>query len=82
MFGYFFAATFRIPYGNIIAALGNAKANLINAIFSGTANIILDIILIMKFGSIGAAWATTAVYIISSIIHYIFIVRYMKKMSD
>lgn len=82
MFGYFFAATFRIPYGNIIAALGNAKANLINAIFSGTANIILDIVLIMKFGSIGAAWATTAVYIISSIIHYVFIVRYMKKMSD
>lgn len=82
MFGYFIVATFRIPYGNIIAALGNAKANLINAIFSGVANVILDVVLILKYGSIGAAYATTAVYIISSVIHHIFITKHIRNMSD
>lgn len=73
MVGYIVAGTFRVPYGNILASLGLIKANLINAVFSGIANIILDIILIMKFGSIGAAYATLIVFIISSIIHGVFI---------
>lgn len=82
MLGYFISGTFRIPYGNILASLGDARANLINAIFSGVANIILDVILIKKYGSIGAAYATLMVFIISSIIHYIFINKYINKISN
>lgn len=81
MFGYFISGTFRIPFGNILASLGNVKANLINAIFSGIANIILDVVLIKKYGSIGASYATLTVFIISSIIHYIFIRKYIKEKS-
>lgn len=80
MAGYFISGTFRIPYGNILASLGDAKANLINAVFSGIANIILDIVLIKKYGSIGAAYATLFVFIISSIIHHIFIKRHIERM--
>ncbi|QSW17885.1 oligosaccharide flippase family protein [Clostridium gasigenes] len=81
MVGYFISATFRIPYGNILASVGNVKANLINAIFSGVCNVVLDIILIIKYGSIGAAYATLIVFIISSIIHYIFVRRYMNSID-
>ncbi|GAB6168156.1 oligosaccharide flippase family protein [Clostridium carnis] len=73
MVGYIIAGTFRIPYGNILASLGLVRANFINAVFSGIANIILDVVLIIKYGSIGAAYATLIVFIISSAIHYMFI---------
>lgn len=79
MVGYIIAGTFRVPYGNILASLGLVKANLINAVFSGIANIILDVILIIKYGSIGAAYATLLVFIISSFIHYIFIKKELKQ---
>ncbi|MGG7058008.1 oligosaccharide flippase family protein [Clostridium tertium] len=81
MFGYLISGTFRIPYGNILASLGDARANLINAVFSGVANIILDIVLIKKYGSIGAAYATLIVFIISSIIHHIFIKKYINRIN-
>lgn len=81
MVGYFISATFRIPYGNILASVGNVKANLINSIFSGICNIVLDIVLITKYGSIGAAYATLTVFIISSIIHYIFVRKYLKSID-
>ena len=81
MIGYFISGTFRIPYGNILASLGDARANLINAIFSGVANIILDIVLIKQYGSIGAAYATLLVFIISSIIHYVFIKRNISRIK-
>lgn len=81
MVGYFISGTFRIPYGNILASLGDVRANLINAIFSGIANIILDVVLIKQYGSIGAAYATLIVFIISSIIHHIFIKRYINRID-
>lgn len=81
MVGYIIAGTFRVPYGNILASLGLVKANFINAVFSGIANIILDVVLIIKYGSIGAAYATLIVFIISSIIHFIFIKKAIKEVK-
>lgn len=81
MIGYIVAGTFRVPYGNILASLGLIKANFINAVFSGIANIILDVVLIIKYGSIGAAYATLIVFIISSIIHFIFIKKAIKQIN-
>lgn len=77
--GYFFAATLRIPAGDILAAIGKIKFNFYNAIISGTFNILLDILLIKKFGSIGAAYATLAVFIVSGIIGNIFIYYYLNS---
>lgn len=76
--GYFFMATFRIPAGNIINAIGKLKFNLYGAIISGILNIILDIILIKKYGSIGAAYATTLVFIVSGFIGNIFLFYCLK----
>lgn len=76
--GYFFMATFRIPSGNIINAIGKLKFNLYGSMISGILNIILDIILIKKYGSIGAAYATTLIFIVSGFIGNIFIFNYLK----
>lgn len=81
MIGYIIAGTFRVPYGNILASLGLVKANFINAIFSGIANIVLDVVLIIKYGSIGAAYATLIVFIISSFIHFMFIKREIRGIN-
>lgn len=81
MLGYIIAGTFRVPYGNILASLGLVKSNFINAVFSGIANIILDVVLIKKYGSIGAAYATLIVFVISSIIHFIFIKKAIKEIK-
>lgn len=79
MLGYLISGSFRIPFGNILASLGLVKANLINAVLSGAVNIVLDIVFIMKYGSIGAAYATLIVFVVSSIIHGIFIVRALRE---
>ncbi len=76
--GYLIAATFRIPAGNIIASLRKVKVNFYNSIVSGSANVVLDIILIKRYGSVGAAIATVSIFIISSIISNIYLRKYLK----
>lgn len=80
-FGYFFVGTFRIPSGNLLAAIGQIKFNLYMTIVCGILNIILDIFFIKNYGSIGAAIATLIIFMISSIIgnYYIYITLYKKK---
>ena len=75
--GYFFSATLRIPSGNIINAIGKIKFNFYNTFISGIINIVLDVYLIKKIGSVGASYATLLVFIISGIIGNIFLFRYL-----
>lgn len=72
--GFFVMGTFRIPTGNILVMLGKIKFNTYNAIISGMSNIILNIWLISKYGSNGAAISTVSIFIISSILgmHFLF----------
>jgi O-antigen/teichoic acid export membrane protein len=77
-FGYLITATFRIPAGNVIASMKKVKANFYIAMISGSTNIILDIILIKYYGSVGAAVATTSVFVFSSIITNIYLRKYLK----
>ena len=76
--GYFIAGTFRIPFGNMLAAMGKLKCNFYTTLFSGILNIILDIIFIKKYGSIGAAVATVSIFIFSSILGGYFIKKSLK----
>jgi O-antigen/teichoic acid export membrane protein len=76
--GYLIAGTFRIPAGNIIASLRKVKINFYNSIVSGSANVVLDIILIKMYGSTGAAVATVLIFLISSIISNVYLRRYLK----
>ncbi|WP_052463546.1 oligosaccharide flippase family protein [Thermotoga caldifontis] len=76
-FGYLIAGTFRIPAGNILASLGKVEVNLWNAIISGIANVILDVVLIKAYGAIGAAVATVLVFLISSLFGSLYLKRYL-----
>lgn len=82
--GYFFAGSFRIPFGNILASIRKVKVNLIIAIISGICNIVLDVVLILNFGANGAAVATVGVFIISSLLSgaYLFYYLHRKKNED
>ena len=77
--GYFFAGTFRIPAGNMIAALKKIKMNLYNSLISGILNIVFDILFILWWGSNGAAISTTCIYIISALIANGYMYYYLNK---
>lgn len=79
--GYFFASTFRIPAGNILAAIGQIKFNFYGTIICGSLNILLDILLIKNFGSIGAAYATLIIFIFSGLLGNIFLYYYLKDIK-
>lgn len=76
--GYFFAGTFRIPGGNILASIGAVKYNFYTTIISGLLNIILSVILINVYGAMGAALATVLIFIISGLMSNIVILRKIK----
>lgn len=77
--GYFIAGTFRIPFGNMLAAMGKLKCNFYTTLFSGVLNIMLDITFIKKYGSVGAAIATVSIFIFSSILGGYFIKKNLKN---
>lgn len=77
--GYFIAGTFRIPAGNILASIKQVKFNFYNSLFSGLTNIILNLVLILKLGSTGAAISTVTVFIISSLSANLYINKFLKK---
>lgn len=79
MVGYFIAGTFKNLTGNVLASIKKVKVNFYTAIVAGVANIILDIVLILRFGSNGAAVATVFVYFITALISNIYLMWYLKK---
>jgi O-antigen/teichoic acid export membrane protein len=77
--GYFIVGSFRIPAGNIILSMKKVKINFYNALISGILNIILDVVLILKYGVIGAATATVIIFVISSLISNGYLFIYFKQ---
>ena len=82
MVGFFFSSVFRIPAGNILDMFHQVKANFYISIICGPANIVLDYFLIMQFNAIGAAIATSLVYILYGILSNILIYRYCKGVKQ
>ncbi len=64
--------------GNVIAAIKKVRINLIFSVVSGVANIILNIVLITRFGSSGAAAATVLVTMLVCALSYFYLRRYYK----
>lgn len=62
---YFLSATFRILSGNLLVTQRDLRFNMITAAVSGAANILSDVILVPKYGSLGAATATVLVVFVS-----------------
>lgn len=79
LIGFFFAGTFRIPAGNFIAAIHKIKVNVVITGVSGVLNIVLDYLFIVRYGIIGAAYATTLVFILNSIMSNSYLIYYFKK---
>jgi O-antigen/teichoic acid export membrane protein len=76
---YFFLATFRIPCGNILGMLRKVNVNFMVSAISGIANILLNILLIRRYESNGAAVATLLVVIISSVLSFTYLICYLNK---
>lgn len=79
MIGYFFSASFRVPSANVIYTQRKVRVNIIITFLSGFANCVLDVVLILYHGSIGAAWATTFVHIINSVLCLCYMGFYLRK---
>lgn len=76
---YFISGTFRKLYGNVIVCIKKVSVNLFNTAFAGVLNIILNIVLIRNFNSIGAAWATLLTSIVTSGIAYFYYIIWHRK---
>jgi O-antigen/teichoic acid export membrane protein len=69
----------RMPAGNILAAMGEVKFNLIVAIISCAIHFVLDVLFISTMKMHGAAYALTLAYIISAAISVYFLYRRCKR---
>ncbi|HEX3037604.1 MAG TPA: oligosaccharide flippase family protein [Oscillospiraceae bacterium] len=79
LISFFFSSAFRMPSGNILVTQKKVKINFYLAVASGVLNIILDIILIKAWGSMGAAIATLCVNIFSGACSTIYLQVYLNK---
>lgn len=76
--GYFFTGSFRVLGANVLFALGKPKFNVYSSLVAGITNIILNIFLIEKYGSIGAAYSTLLIFIIWGILVNFFIYKTLR----
>ena len=79
--GYFFNGTFRGIAGNLLVTQRRLKFNLFEGLVSGLCNLVGNIVLIPRLGSIGAAYTTLAVMIISSVLssgYFIYVLKNIK----
>ena len=81
-FNYFVYGSARKLFGNVIAAMKRSEWNLAIAIVSGILNIALNLTLIPRLGSIGAAVATVCVSISVSMMNVICLRRECRKIGN
>ncbi|MET1280058.1 oligosaccharide flippase family protein [Vibrio navarrensis] len=77
--GCFFSCFIRIPLGNILNALGEARFNVVNGVFALILNLILNYLLLESFGMIGASIATTLSLFSTSFLMMIYFRKILKK---
>lgn len=80
LFGLIGAFSCRIPFGNILAAVGMSKQSAIIAYIILCVNVFLNILLIKKYGVVGAAISTSLVMWLSGIISLFVFKNYLNKL--
>ena len=80
--GLMFSFVFRIPLGNILAAVGKANWNVINSIVWLILFIPMSIMGYLNFGIAGIAYSTSAVFILSGFVSLILFLIYLKNLSN
>ena len=76
---FVFNATFNIAISNILISKRKAYLNVIVSAVMGIANIVLNVFLIMAYGSIGAAYATLISTVVGTILYLTFFIVIMLK---
>ena len=79
MVAFFFTGSFQIPAANVIFTQHKVRANIIITLISNVANCILDYCLIKQYGATGAAIATCAVAMISSLVAIVYLIRILRR---
>lgn len=76
-------STFRITSTNILLSLKRAGYTMVVSLITGVANIGLDVLLTVNYGSIGAAWATLIVTVLAAAMSfpYVLYIVYSGKKS-
>lgn len=81
-FNFLITGSFNTVFGNIMVAIKKVNINLIKTAICSSLNIVLNILLIKRFGSFGAAYATVIVSFCSSIFavsYFIYWIRRQEK---
>ncbi|MEJ6796944.1 MAG: oligosaccharide flippase family protein [Flavobacteriales bacterium] len=65
------AFTLRIPFGNLLSAVGKANWNAYISFGVLGLNVVLNYYLVGKMGVMGAAWATTILIWVSGVVNYV-----------
>lgn len=78
---YFISASFRKLLGNMIVVVKAVNVNLFHTLLAGGLNIILDLILIQRFGPIGAAVATVCVSMFVTLLELLYFRRFFCRAS-
>ena len=77
-----FSGTFRIVAGNLLVTQRKLKFNLFVAVFSSAFNTVMNVILVLKWGSIGAALATLLTVILTSILNTSYLLHVYNKLPS
>ncbi len=75
------AFIFRIPFGNIITAVGWAKTNTLISCVVLVLDVLLNIYFVDEYGIIGAAYSTTILLWISGLLSYLAFRNYLSKLD-
>jgi len=75
----YLAVAMRNLTSHTFAVLKKVKANLVFSILSGVLNVALNLLLIPRFGSQGAAYATLTVSCFILALNYVYLSRYLKE---
>ena len=67
-------STFRTTSTNILLALKRAGYTMFVSLIAGLSNIVLDVFMTMRYGSIGAAYATLIVTILASLLSFPYVI--------
>lgn len=83
---YFFGLPFLFMYNvlsSMFNALGKSRIPLLFLIFSSVFNVVLDLILVLRFelGVSGVAWATMIAQGISAVLSFLVLIKELKKLS-
>lgn len=77
-----FSGTFRVIAGNLLATQRRVKYNLFVAVFSSAFNTAANVILVLRWGSIGASVATLLTAILTSIFNTVYLIYVYKKLPN